>query len=131
LTSLPDGIQLFAVAIGGAIGSMARFAAGYYMSGAFGTTFPWSTLLVNVSGGFFIGFVATLAFAKPGTVDPLIRLLLTTGFAGGFTTFSAFSFETWSLFERGDIALAAMNVAGNLILSIAGVVLGALLARLL
>jgi CrcB protein len=113
------------------MGSLLRFLAGHYMSSAFGTTFPWSTLFVNAAGGLFIGLVVTLAFAKPGSIDPLIRLLLTTGFAGGFTTFSAFSLETWSLVERGEITFAALNVAANLLLSIGGVVLGTVLARLL
>jgi CrcB protein len=127
----PETSQVVSVAIGGAIGSIARFLAGYYMASWYGTTFPWATLFVNVVGSLWLGFIATLAVQKPGLIDPVMRLALTAGFAGGFTTFSTFAFETIALYQRGDNTLALANIALNLIVGLASVWLGIILARLL
>jgi CrcB protein len=129
--SLPDGLQVLAVAAGGAIGSVARFVAGYYAPVWFGAEFPWATMFVNVTGSLWLGFFGTLATAKPGTIDPVMRLFLTTGFAGGFTTFSTYAFESMALYQRGDTSLAIANILGNLVLGILGAVIGAVVARLL
>ena len=128
--NLPGINEMLAVAIGGSIGSLARFLSSHYMSLWLGTTFPWGTLVVNVLGSFLIGFVATLAFNKPGLIDPGMRLFLTSGFAGGFTTFSALAFETFALYQRGEIMLVLANVGGNLVLGLIAVVIGVMLARL-
>jgi CrcB protein len=129
--NLPGMIEILAVAFGGAIGCVARFLSNHYLSMLFGSTFPWGTLFVNVLGSLLIGFVATLAFNKPGVIDPNVRILLTSGFAGGFTTFSALAFETCALYQKGEVILALANVGGNLLLGGIAVVLGVMLARLL
>jgi len=122
-------INTLAVALGGCVGSMARFWSGQLFGNWFGTTFPWATLFVNIVGSAFLGFVFSLSLAKPGAIDPTVRLLLTTGFSGGFTTFSAFAWETLSLYQKGDTTLALANIATNLLLGLLAVFLGYLLGR--
>lgn len=122
-------INTLAVAIGGCVGSIARFWAGYFCGNWFGATFPWGTLFVNIVGSAFIGFVFSLSLAKPGAIDPTVLMLLTTGFAGGFTTFSALAWETLSLFQKGDTTLALANIGSNLVLGFIAVFLGYLLGR--
>lgn len=122
--------HVLAVAIGGAIGSVSRFVSGHYFGMWFGTTFPWATLFVNVVGSAWLGYIGTVAMAKPGSIDPIMRLFLTTGFSGGFTTFSTFAFETIVLYQKGDTTIALANVGGNLFLGIAAAFLGIVLARM-
>ena len=117
------------VALGGAIGSVARFACGFCFSSWLGTAFPWGTLFVNVAGSLWIGWIATLVFLKPGSLDPVLRLFLTTGFAGGFTTFSTFAYETLEMYQRGSISLVGANIAANVCLALSAVWIGSLLAR--
>jgi fluoride exporter len=95
-----------------------------------GTGFPWGTLTVNILGSFIMGALAGwLAFkAGEGWSQPL-RLFLTTGILGGFTTFSAFSLDAVLIWERGQNGLAATYVAASVLLSIAGLVAGLGLAR--
>ena len=85
-----------------------------------GVTFPVATLLINVLGSFLMGIIAE-SFALRGALasNPL-RLLLTTGLLGGFTTFSTFSLEAITLFERGDVGAAAAYVAGSVVTALLG-----------
>lgn len=107
-------IQALAVAVGGALGSLARWRVGLWLN-VTASLLPWGTLLVNCVGGLFIG-IALVALARPGA--ELARLLLVVGFLGGFTTFSAFSAESLSLLLRGHGGWAALHtllhVAGAL-----------------
>jgi CrcB protein len=128
--SFPPLSQIGAVALGGSVGSVLRFFSSHYFAMWLGTTFPYGTLFVNVSGSLWLGFIGTLALNKAGLFDPNIRLLLTTGFAGGFTTFSSLAFETMSLYEGGSLYLAFANIASNLVLGLLGLMLGIYLARL-
>lgn len=114
------------VAIGGAIGSCLRFGVGIAMLRVSGTGFPLGVLTVNIVGSFLMGVVMVLSFHRGlQHFNPFVM----TGLLGGFTTFSAFSLETFTLYERGQIAAAATYVALSLALSIGGLVLGVLLAR--
>lgn len=124
-------INTLAVALGGSIGSIARFLSGYYFANWFGTSFPWATLFVNVIGSAFLGFIFNFTMSKPNVLDPNARLLLTTGFCGGFTTFSSFAWETFSLYQKGDTTLALANIASNLVLGFLACYLGYLLGRLI
>lgn len=98
--------------MGGAIGSSLR----YFVSGAvyekFGAAFPYGTLAVNIIGCFFIGLLMEMAEAR-FTMPPQIKLLLTVGVLGGFTTFSTFSFETLALMRDGMAMKAAVNIIGT------------------
>jgi CrcB protein len=113
------------VAIGGALGSVARYACALAAVRWVGLTFPWSTLFVNVTGSFAIGVLAALVAADG---RPLLgadgRAFLLVGILGGFTTFSSFSLETLALARSGALAAAAFNVVLSLVLCLAGVWLG-------
>ena len=98
------------VALGGALGSVARFkASGYVLHHTIDWRFPAGTFAVNVIGCLIAGILAALA-EKHDFFEPDLRLLLFTGFLGGFTTFSAFGLETMHLLKRGDVGIAAANV---------------------
>jgi CrcB protein len=104
--------NLLYVALGGAAGSVARYLVSIAALALFGAGFPWGTLAVNVFGSAAIGIAAGAGLEGPA------RLLLVTGFLGGFTTFSAFSLETGVLFERSP-ALAAGYVIASVGLGLA------------
>jgi CrcB protein len=112
---------LLVVALGGAIGSVARYATGVLLAPAT-TTFPWATLVVNVLGAFLIGWFARL-FSAPDA-DHVVRLALTTGFCGGFTTFSTLSAETVTLLQQGKAGRAAAYIALSLALGLAATFAG-------
>jgi CrcB protein len=113
------------VALGGALGSVARYA----ISGAavrwLSTGFPYGTLFVNVTGSFAIGLLAALVAAdgRP-SLGADARAFLLVGVLGGFTTFSSFSLETLNLARSGALAPAMLNVAGSIALCLAAVSLG-------
>jgi CrcB protein len=118
---------LLAIAAGGALGSVLRFAAGVALSGAF-PAFPVATLLVNVVGSFVLGALAT---ALPATAGPALRLGLTVGLCGGFTTFSTFSAEVVTLAQRGLPARAASYGVASVALSVAAALAGMAAGRAL
>ncbi len=122
--------QMVAVMVGGAVGAVLRFLVGLWAGKQWGVAFPYGTMLINVSGCLFLGFVGTL-IAEKGVWGPHLRLILTVGFAGGYTTFSTFGFETFALLERGEVAMAGLNIAGNMFYGLVAVYLGIVLARLL
>jgi CrcB protein len=130
LSAWPSLAQILAVAVGGCVGSLARFLVGHFFAAWFGSSFPWGTLFVNVVGSTWLGWFMTLALGKPGAIDPVVRLLLSTGFAGGFTTFSSLSFETLALYQQGGLKAAAINLGLNLVLGFGGAIVGILLARM-
>lgn len=105
------------VAAGGAAGSAARYLLNLASGQLFGLGFPWGTLVVNVIGSFLMGLLIGLG-AHKFTVSNEMRVLIATGFLGGFTTFSAFSLDFTLLFERKDYALAGLYLAGSVALSI-------------
>lgn len=112
------------VALGSALGGVARYASSGIELRWPGTGFPWSTLLVNVTGSLAIG---ALAFAIPADGRALsenARLLLMVGFCGGFTTFSAFSLETLNLARSGAWGMAAGYVLGSVVLCLLAVTAG-------
>ena len=123
-------MRLMLVLLGGGLGSLARYFTGLWLADRLGAAFPWGTLMVNVLGSFLIGLIATLA-DESGSIGPQARLLLVTGLLGGFTTFSAFSLETWRLLEQNEMGRAALNVAGTLALSFIAVALGVATGRAL
>ncbi|MEM1274201.1 MAG: fluoride efflux transporter CrcB [Pseudomonadota bacterium] len=120
---------LLQVAIGGAVGASARYLTGLLMLRAFGQTpFPLAILSVNVLGSFLMGvFVVAASHRGLTHLSPLVM----TGLLGGFTTFSAFSLETVTLWERGATAQAALYVVASVCLSVAGLVAGIAVARAL
>lgn len=114
------------MAIGGAIGSCLRFGVGLLMLRLTGSAMPLGVLTVNIVGSFLMGVVMVLSFHRG--LEHLNPLLM-TGLLGGFTTFSAFSMEAFTLYERGQIETAAAYVGLSVGLSIGAFVLGASLTR--
>ncbi len=114
------------VALGGALGASARYLTGVAALRLMGPGFPYGTLAVNVIGSFVMGaLVVVLGHFGANRFAPLLM----TGLLGGFTTFSAFSLDAVTLYERGEIGTAMMYVAVSVVLSIAALMAGLHLAR--
>lgn len=116
------------VFIGGGFGAALRHGVNLLSARLFGTAFPWHTLIENVTGSLVMGLLAGW-FAFKGDLPQGWRLFLTTGMLGGYTTFSAFSLDTALLYERGELALAALYVLASVALSIGGLFAGLALVR--
>jgi len=120
------------VFLGAGLGGALRHGVNLACARAFGLAFPWGTLVVNVVGSFAMGALAGWLAFKAGTGwSQPVRLFLTTGVLGGFTTFSAFSLDAVLLWERGDAVLAAVYAGASVGLSIAGLAVGLALVRAL
>ena len=117
---------LLQVGIGGAIGSVLRYTMGLAVMRAGGTSFPVAVLPVNIVGSFLMGLLFVILTHRDMTQ---LGPLLMTGVLGGFTTFSAFSLETFILYERGEIGLAVTYVLASVVFSVLGLALGIWLAR--
>jgi fluoride exporter len=118
------------VALGGAIGSVARYGVNIWSGRLLGAEFPWHTFIVNVLGCFTMGALIALMALKLN-VGTEIRGFLTTGILGGFTTFSAFSLDFALLIERKSYGAAAAYGAGSVVLSLIAVFAGLALVRTL
>lgn len=117
-----------AVAAGGAIGSVARHGVNLAATGLFGPQYPWGTLIVNIFGSFIMGvIIVKLAHMEP--VSQSMRSFLTTGILGGFTTFSAFSLDVATIWERGETSMALLYVLASVIFSILALFAGVWLMR--
>ncbi|MGM0560142.1 MAG: fluoride efflux transporter CrcB [Pseudomonadota bacterium] len=121
--------SLLAVAAGGAIGAVARYLLSAQIMRVTGLGFPFGTLSVNVLGGVLMGLLVSL-FALHWNAGQELRLFLTVGLLGGFTTFSTFSMETILLFERGQWMAAGLYVLASVSLALAGFAAGQALVRL-
>ena len=117
-----------AVALGGALGALARYAAGLGAVALLGHGFPYGTLLINIAGSFAIG-LSYVFIVEAGNIDGVHRALIMVGFLGAFTTFSTFSLDTLQLVEAGEIAKSLLNVMSNLLLCFLACWLGLLVAR--
>jgi CrcB protein len=121
---------ILAVAVGGAIGSVARYLVAIGAGRAFGTNFPWGILIINVTGSFLIGAFTGL-FALKWDLPQAMRIFLTVGVCGGYTTFSTFSLDTYYLMERGELIAAGGYVIASVVLSISALVAALQLVRLM
>lgn len=124
-----DWRAVLATALGGAIGSVLRYAIQVAVAARIGTAFPWATFGINVAGSFLIGVVAELAMREGGAVSPLLRVFLAVGVLGGFTTFSSLSFETLLLARSGAMPAAVAYAAGSVATGVVAAYLGAAAAR--
>lgn len=122
------GLFWLAIAVGGALGSVARFAMSHQVYGLFGRDFAWGTLSVNVLGSFIMGLAAVLLVDKLGASNEW-RAFVMVGFLGAFTTFSTFSYETLGYIQVGEINKAFLNIAVSLITCLVAVWVGMLLAK--
>ena len=122
-------LTYFWVAIGGAIGTTGRYWLSGVVARLFGETFPWGTLVINVSGSFIIGFFAALTGPDGRVfVGSTARQFVMIGICGGYTTFSSFSLQTLNLMNDGEWFRAAGNIAGSVVLCLLAVWAGFLLA---
>ena len=117
------------IALGSALGGMARYGLSGLAAGWLGPEFPWGTVIINVLGSFVIGFFATVTGPDGRVVATEdARRFVMVGLCGGFTTFSAFSLQTLDLAQSGDLARAGLNVAASVTLCLLAVWLGYLAA---
>jgi fluoride exporter len=115
-----------------AVGAVAGASARYFLSGLiarnFSATFPYSTLLINVTGSLVLGFFLVYSTDRV-LLDPRWRLLVAVGFCGSYTTFSSYAFESFALLEQGQWLLVGLNALASNVLCLAAVLAGAVLAR--
>jgi CrcB protein len=117
-----SGLWIF---VGGGLGSLARWWFSGWIANAVGQTFPWGTLLVNITGSFVIGLFATVTGPEGRWLAPAtFREFFMLGICGGYTTFSSFSLQTLTLAQDGEWFKAAANCVLSLVLCLAGVWLG-------
>ena len=116
------------IALGAVAGASARYFLGGYVAKVIPSSFPYGTLLINVSGSFLLGFFLIWTSERV-LVDPRWRSLVAIGFCGSFTTFSSYAFETFGLFEQGQRMLVGANIIASNLLCLISVVGGAALAR--
>jgi CrcB protein len=114
---------LWYVALGSAVGGASRFALSTFVQQRASSAFPFGTLIVNITGSLILGFILRYALASP-SVSAEVRALLTTGFCGGYTTFSTFSYESIALIEDGDYRRAAIYIVLSVVLSLVATFLG-------
>ena len=120
-------LEVLFVALGGAIGSAARYVVGGWFAARFGAAFPYGTFVVNVTGSFIVGLF--LAYAQERvSLSPYWRLFFAVGFVGGYTTFSTYEYESVRLLQDGEMLLAAVYLIGSVVTggvaAIAGIALG-------
>ena len=114
---------LWYVALGSAVGGASRYALSMFIQQGASSTFPIGTLIVNVTGSLVLGFVLRYALGSP-SVSAEVRALLTTGFCGGYTTFSTFSYDAMTLIEDGDYRRAAIYIGASVLVSLVATFLG-------
>jgi CrcB protein len=123
-----DWLRTLLVGAGGFVGASLRYQLGGLVHRIVSPEFPWGTFLVNASGCFAIGVLAILAEER-GPLGPAGRLFLLVGVLGGYTTFSTFGYETFTLAREGSYALAAANAAGQVLFGLVAVWAGVVVGR--
>ncbi|MCB9076315.1 MAG: fluoride efflux transporter CrcB [Anaerolineaceae bacterium] len=118
------------IGLGGFLGANARFLVQQWAAARWGADFPYGTMIANVTGSFIIALFLTL-ITERFLVSPEFRLFVAVGFLGGFTTFSSFSFETFTLLRGSGWWSASLNFLGNTVLGMMGVILGIMVAQLI
>ena len=123
-------VNYLIVSLGAALGGGLRYGLSKLTYEFLPITFPYGTLIVNITGSFVLGLVM-FHFDPKEMISARLRLFLTVGFCGGFTTFSTFSYETISLCRDSEFLIAGLNIAANVIFCLAGVYLAYLFSKLL
>lgn len=120
--------KVFWVSVGAVVGANARYFLGAWAAERFGTTFPYGTLIINLTGSLILGFFLALATER-ALIDPRYRLLIAVGFCGSYTTFSTYTYESITLMLSGSWTLGLLNLLGSTALGLGAVGLGILLGR--
>lgn len=139
----PDARVAIAISLGAIAGALSRYYLTLWFAQRLGTAFPFGTFFINLSGCLLMGFFVTFALERVGSIPPEVKLMVTTGFLGAYTTFSTYGLETVSLLQGSfvavdedtylklkTIALAAVYWLGSAFLGITCIQIGAILARL-
>ena len=116
------------ISLGAVVGASARYFVSRFVARVVSASFPYGTLLINITGSFILGLFLVWSTER-ALPDPRWRLLVAIGFCGSYTTFSSYAFESFSLFEQGHYLLFASNVVLSNALCLAGVLAGAMIAR--
>jgi len=119
-----------AVGVAGFLGAIARYGLEGSVASRSGGSFPWGTLVVNISGSLIIGFLFAVVIEGRVIVVPWLRTAMTVGFVGAYTTFSTLTLETFRLVEEGSFGLASANALGSLAIGLIAVYVGVVLGRL-
>jgi len=122
-------LKILVVGLGGFIGATLRYIISGWVYGIWSTGFPYGTLIVNVVGSFLLGFL--MAYMQNIVIHPNLKIFLTIGLLGAFTTFSTFSYETYALFEIGAVLKALLNIGINVTLGLILVYLGVVVGRII
>ncbi len=116
------------ISIGAIIGANLRYFVAQYVTRLIPSTFPLGTLIINITASFILGFFLIWTSERV-LADPRWRLFIAVGFCATYSTYSSFAYETFALFEKGQMALAALNILGTNVVCLVAVMLGAMLAR--
>lgn len=119
-----------AISLGAIAGALSRYYLTLWFAKAFGTAFPYGTFFINLTGCFGMGFFVTFALERVTTIPLEVRLMVTTGFLGAYTTFSTYGLESLTLLRDRNFSTASFYWAGSAILGIICVQMGVILARL-
>ena len=122
--------KYFLIALGGALGSMARYWVGSMVANRMGTKFPYGTFVINITACVIIGFALTY-LGKRAELNPAWRFLIPVGFVGAYSTFSTYEWETLSILRSGAFLLALLYAVGSLLLGLLAVWGGSVLAEVL
>lgn len=125
----PSWRNPIAISLGAIAGALSRYYLTLWFTQRFGTSFPYGTFVINLTGCLGMGFFSTLALEKIVVISPEVRLLVATGFLGAYTTFSTYGLETMNLLRQPNLASAGLYWAGSAMLGVISIQLGTLLAR--
>lgn len=121
--------KYFYIAVGGALGSLARYGLGVLVTDRMGAKFPYGTFIINVTACFIIGF--SLAFlGRRADLNAAWRFLIPVGFVGAYSTFSTFEWETFTKLQAGSFSIASLYVVSSILLGLFAVWCGVLFARI-
>jgi CrcB protein len=119
-----------AISLGAIAGALSRYYLTLWFVQRFGTAFPYGTFFINLTGCFAMGFFVTFALERVVTIPPEVRLMVTTGFLGAYTTFSTYGLESLTLLREGNFTVTSFYWGGSAILGIISVQLGVIFAHL-
>jgi len=117
------------VGLGGFVGANARYFLGLWVATRFGTTFPYGTFIINITGSFILGLI--MGTLEGHVLSPVVRLSAGIGFVGAYTTFSTWTYETLRLIENGSVLLATVNLLGSVLAGLLAAVGGLATGRVL